>query len=201
MLANFDQMHFLNTFPDFISSVDDPNRQKMAEQVFAEYSKHMAPNIPTFKKGILHHDAHTSNIVVRGSPQEEYKVVAFIDYDDSVDSCYLFELAVFVIDVIAENFDHPNPIELVTPLISGYLHEFDVIKEEINHLYYAVMARCCMSAMVSELQYKNEPWNDYILSSIEPRWKVMELFLKTNKADVDRLWSKAVGKTLENFVS
>ncbi len=192
-------MHFLSTFPSLILSVEDSDRKRMAKQVFAKYSEHMALNIPTFKKGILHNDTHMSNIIVQGSPQEEYKIIAFIDFDDTVDSCYLFELAVFVTDVIAENTDHTNPIELATPLISGYLQEFDVIKEEIKYLYYAVMARCCLVAMVSELQYKNEPWNDYLLSSIEPRWKVLEFLLNTNKTDVDRVWCSAMGKTIEQY--
>ncbi len=192
-------MHFLNTFPNFISSVEDPNRKKLAEQVFIEYSKHVAPIIPTLKRGILHNDAHMSNVVVQGSSQEEYNVVAFIDFDDAVNSCYLFELAAFVTDVIAENVNHRDPIEMVTPLISGFLQEFNIIKGEIEYLYYAVMARSCMLAIFSELQYKNEPWNDYLLLSIEPCWKVLELLLRTGKADVDGVWSKAVGRTLEFF--
>ncbi len=188
-------------FPEFISSVEDPYRKKMAEQVFVEFTTHVAPRIPTFKRGILYNDAHTTNIIVQAS-KEQYKFAAFIDFDDAVNSCYLFELAVLVTDVIAE-FSNPqtNPFELVSPLISGYSQEFELSKEEMGFLYYAVMARCCQVAMVSEVQYKNEPWNDYLVSSIEPRWKVIELLLSTTKAEVDRIWSGAMGKSLNHYLS
>ncbi len=200
VLTNFDQMHFQDMFPEFISSVEDPYRKKMAEQVFVGFTTHVAPRIPIFKRGILYNDAHTTNIIVQAS-KEQYKFAAFIDFDDAVNSCYLFELAVLVADVIAEFADpHPNPIELVTPLISGYSQEFELSKEEMGFLYYAVMTRCCQVAMVSEVQYKNEPWNDYLVSSIEPRWKVIELLLSTPKAEVDRIWSGSMGKSLNHYI-
>lgn len=174
----------------------------MAQQVLLGFKTNIAPNIPTFKRGTIYNDAHTGNIIVQRN-REHYEVVAFIDFDDAVNSCYLFELAVLVTDILAENSDSDEspiePIELVVPLIAGYCGQFELSKEELCCLYDAVMTRCCQMAMVSGVQYKNEPWNGYLQACIEPRWKVIELLLTVPKAEVERIWCSAIGKTIDDY--
>ena len=80
-----------------------------------------------------------------------------------------------------------NPIQLVRPLLDGYLQAFPVSKEELVCLYQSAMARCCQSAMIGEHQFKLEPWNLYLILSPKHMWKLVEELLPISKAEVDRI--------------
>ena len=183
----------------FLSSVDDPDRRKMARAVFAGYKTHVAPKLPSFRRGVIYNDAHTSNIVVRPD-KGHFRVEAFIDFDDAVNSYYVFELAVLLADFLSENIDGDQPIQLVTPLISGYCQEFHLSEDECGCLYQLVMARCCQLGMVTGEQYKREPWNQYLLLSLDPPWRVVDLLLRTEQQDVVRVWVSAIGKSVDDYL-
>lgn len=176
----------------------------MAKEVFTSFRDHVAPHIPSFKQGIIYNDANSSNIVLRPTSQDEYAVAGFIDYDDAVYSCYVFDLGTLLAHMFIENI-YPvgclDPVGFMAPLISGYNQAFPLSQVEMKCLFSVVMARCCQLGMVSGVCYKNEQWNSHIAVYVDSSWRAMELLLSVSKPEIDRMWGGAVGKTLDDYNS
>lgn len=197
ILAGYNLVHFQSTYHKYISTIEDPKRKRMAKEVFVSFSDHVAPHVTLFKHGILYNDANSRNIILkRTTSQDNYEVAGFIDYDDAVYSCYVFDLGTLLAHMFIENIYPDNcldPIAFVAPIISGYYHAFSLSPEELSSLYSVVMACCCQLGMVSAVCYKKEPWNSYILLYVDSSWKAIELLSSTTKTEVDRVWRSAVG--------
>ena len=88
--------------------------------------------------------------------------------------------------------ENENPLQLSCPMLSGYLQAFPMSEEELDCLYYCVLARLCQSAVVGEHKFKQEPWNTYLLTTPAKAWRVMEVIFATTKDEVDRLWTHAI---------
>ena len=167
----------------------------MAERVFKSFEEHVSPKIPLLKWGIIHGDPNGLNIIV-DEDDSRYKVVAIIDFGDCVHTCYIFELAMMLAYAMLEN---AKPLQLSCPMLSGYLQAFPMSAEELDCLYYCVLARLVQTATMGEYLFQQEPWNAYLLTTPAKAWHVMEELLATPKDEVDKMWSDARQKTIEDF--
>ena len=187
-------MKFLDV-QQYMDCLDDPKEREIAEKVVSDFKEHVAPKIPTFKKGIIHGDANGLNIVVKKSDaSDEYELAGIIDFGDCVHSCYIFELGILLAYTMLENIEPVSggsPIEFVVPLLRGFVQAFSFSQEEISSLYYVAMARCCQSAVLGTLSFKKEPWNTYLLTTPRKSWKLLQLMLDTSKEEVEQKWTEA----------
>ena len=193
-LVQWDLNHLL-TNRKLLPHLEEDEERRMAELVLDAFERHVFPKIPNFKKGIMHGDANGLNIIIRKDNHGDYQMVGLIDFGDCVSSCYVFDLGILLAYVMTENLDLKNgtsPIEFVGPILRGYTDAFPLSKEEIDCLYYIVMARCCQSGLNGALSFKQEPWNTYLLNSPAKSWRVIELMLSTSKEKVDKIWTSAL---------
>ena len=160
----------------------------MAEMVFRNFKEHVFPKLTSLRQGIIHGDANGLNIIA-AKQNGSYKISGIIDFGDCVHTCYIFELAIMLAYAMVEN---ENPLQLSCPMLSGYLQAFPMSEEELDCLYYCVLARLCQSAVVGEHKFKQEPWNTYLLTTPAKAWRVMEVIFATTKDEVDRLWTHAI---------
>ncbi len=177
--------------------MDNLSCRANVEKILNYFESFVQPKIPSFSKGVLHDDANGMNVIVKKNEREEYQIVGMIDFDDSVLSCHVFDIALFLTYTMMENLspiDNSNPVDFVSPLLQGYLKNFPLSSEEIGCLYYLVLGRCCQSVVLGEVSYKAEPWNTYLLVSPEKAYKLMDIFLTMGKEKVDEIWSKAILK-------
>ena len=157
--------------------------------------------MPNFTKGIIYGDGNGLNTIIQKDNYDNYQIAGLIDFGDCISSCYVFDLGILLAYVMTENLDLENgmsPIEFVSPTLRGYTDAFPLSNEEMNCLYYIVMARCCQSGLVGMLTFKREPWNTYLLNTQAKCWRVIELILNTSKEEVDMIWGKAL--TTQNGV-
>ena len=87
----------------------------------------------------------------------------------------------------------------MAPLIAGYASVFPLTTIETSCLFHLTLARCCQSAVLGEVSFKAEPWNDYLLATPSKSWKVIELLLSTGHENVNKVWTGAVGKCADDF--
>lgn len=172
--------------------LDDPMKREMVEKSLQGFEEYVLPRVSNFKKGIIYNDASSQNIILqRESSKDEYRVVGMIDFDETVHSCYVFDLAISLAYILMENLSpagYPSPIQFIAPLISGYTSVFPLTTDEQRCLYFLTLARCCQSAVSGEVKFKAEPWNEYLLTTPEKSWRVIELLLRTGKDYVDKCW-------------
>ncbi len=177
-----------------LPAMDNLPRRAMVERILNDFESFVQPKMPKFSTGVLHGDANGMNLIVKKSESDEYQIAGMIDFDDTVLSCHVFEIAIFLAYIMLENLnpiDYPCPVEFVCTLLQGYLQVFPLSKDEISCLYYLVLGRCCQSAVLGEIAYKAEPWNSYLLTTPEKAYKVMEILLAMGKEKVDMIWAKA----------
>ena len=166
----------------------------MAERVLKSFEEHVSPRVPLLKQGIIHGDANGLNIIV-DNHSGSYQIAGIIDFD-CMHTCYVFELATMLAYGMLEN---AMPLQLSCPMLSGYLQAFPMTEEELDCLYYCVLARLVQTAVLGEYQFKEEPWNAYLLTTPAKAWRVMEEILATPKDKVDKMWTNAGQRTLSQY--
>ena len=183
----------LLTFRKILPFPEDDKERVMTRSVLDSFEEHVFPKMSNFKKGIIYGDANGLNIIVQKDRDGDYQVAGMIDFGDCTFSYYVFDLGILLTYVMMENLDHKNDmslIEFVSPILRGYTNALPLSDEELDCLYYIIMARCCQSALNGTYCFKQEPWNTYLLTSPAKSWGLMEFLLKTSKAEVDKLWAK-----------
>ena len=122
------------------------------EQIFNGFEEHVVPVIPKLSRGILHNDPNDLNILVHRNDDSnaEYSVCGIIDFGDCIVSCHVFELAIMMAYAMLSK---ENPIQLVTPLLAGYISAFPLPETDLDCLYWGVLGRLAQSVTNSKYQY------------------------------------------------
>lgn len=188
---DWDLMHF-EGMRKYLHELSDPLQVENGEKIFKAFEEHVAPKIPLFKRGIIHGDLNGLNIVLQEKLSGDgYRVAGFIDFNDSVKTCVIFELGISLAYIMQEN-THPvtcsNVVEFVGPMISAYNSVVGLNAEEIDCLYYLILARCCQTALNGIRAHKAEPWNSYLLTTPQKSWLLIEELINTPKCTVDDTW-------------
>ena len=113
------------------------------------------------------------------------KLCGLIDFGDCIRTCTMFELAITMAYSMLEK---ENPVECVAPVFRAYQDVFPLSREELNCLYYAVLARLCQSAVNGEYHFTLELWNTYLLTTPAHAWRVINILLKLTKERVEEMW-------------
>ena len=180
---DWDLMYFTDV-KQYIPHLKDEGKREVAASVVSMYEEHVIPMIPKMKKGIVHNDINGLNILFNVVPGK-CDFSGLIDFGDSVHTCYLFELAIMLAYGMCEK---ENPVEFVGYMFRGYREVFPLSREELDCLYYAVLARLCLSMVSGEYRFTLEPQNSYILYSVTEAWKLINILLDLTKRGVEEIW-------------
>ncbi len=88
----------------YLPSIRDPKNRRATETVLKNFSKHVAPKIPSLKTGIIWGDAHQHNIIIEerrqgtvdGKQISSFQLAGVIDFANCSNTCYVFELAIML---------------------------------------------------------------------------------------------------------
>lgn len=190
---DWDLIHFPE-LKRYLKDIEDPQNQRNAEKVIQYFEEHVSPKIPSFRRAIIHGDLNGMNIVLKDKlPIDNgYHVAGFIDFNDSIKTCVIFELGISLAHIMSENMfpgSCSSAVEFVGPMIAAYNRVLPLSTEELDSLYYLVLARCCLLAINSVRSFTEEPWNTYMISHREGKWKLVDYLLSIPKHQVDRVWS------------
>ena len=187
----WDLQHFL-CLNNYIPQLTDKQKRATANSIVKLYENTVQPHLPRMKKGVIHGDLHGHNIIVQKSGSEA-EIVGLIDFGDCVCSYYLFELAILV---AYSMLDQINPVEFVVPVIRGYLDVFPLSQEELDILFYAVLALLCTTAVKGECNIALEPGNTHIQHFVPNAWRLLSLLLPMSKDRIDNEWKFRVSSSL-----
>ena len=175
-----------------IPLIESTSKTERSILILDAFEKHVTPKLPKFEQSIIQGDVNGLNIVMeKKNLIDGYQYLSFIDFSDATKTCTVFELAVGLAYIMAENLTPitcSNCFEFVRPMIDGYTSVLPLTKDELDCLYYLVLARCCQSAVNGEICYKQEPWNTYLLLSPGKLWILSDKLLEMTKEKVDQIW-------------
>ena len=185
-------MHFLDSKEQLLQDFDDPDRRNKAEIIYKAYEENVIPKISTFKKGVIHGDINGMNLILKEAIDEDaFHFGGYIDFSECTKSCSVFDLGICMAYMMMENLKPvtcSGVLEFVSPLIRGYNSVLPLNQNEVDSLYYLVLARCCHSAVSGAVQFKAEPSNTYLLTTPEKAWKVIDKLLDTPKEYLNKIW-------------
>lgn len=181
----------------YLKDLDDASQVANGEKIFKAFEEHVSPRIPSFKRGIIHGDLNGLNIVLKRRPHTDdgYHVAGFIDFNDCVKTCVVFELGISLAYIMLDNptpVHCSNVVEFVGPLIGAYNNILPLTAEELDSLYYLVLARCCQTALNGLRSHKVEPTNSYLLTTPRKSWVLIDQLLNTPKSVVDDTWKNYI---------
>ena len=178
--------HFATTAKIKISS--SPHRDTVLF-VVKKFVGEVHPVLHQLNKSIIHFDATRSNILV----DDAHQFKSFIDFGNVIMTCTIFDLAVCLSSFMAYEARWSDGfVKFVGPIVNGYNSVLPLSCEEKSCLYYLVLARCCLVALIAEERCRHEPWNDYIHGMVEKNWRLFHNLLAFSKERVDEIWSKFI---------
>ena len=112
----------------------------------------------------------------------DYDVQGVIDFDDSMQAFYVFEVAIAMMHTLAWSKDMDG-IVAAGYLLAGYQNSMQLPIEEIRLLKVIVAARFVQAQVFSENALLEDAGNTYIASSIEGGWDILRQFWNTSDAE------------------
>lgn len=140
--------------------------------------------------GTLHGDVNDYNILVtEDAYTKRHDVTGILDFGDSINSCYVFEIAIILCYVILGS-DVIDPLEAGGHTLAGYLSEFPLESTDLRVLKECVCGRFAMSLVIGAYSAENDPENaEYLLSTEQKGWSILNRVWSTPKVEIYRLWN------------
>ncbi len=152
----------------------------------------MSPKIPFLRRSIIHGDLNGFNIIVdKNESGDAYHLAGIIDFNDCTKTCTVFDLAVCIAGLMESNLKPlhcSSVIEFVGPIISGYNSVLPLTQDELDSLYYLVLARSLQIVVNGERDFKLEPWNTYILTATQNYRLLIDVLIDISMDQVHKIW-------------
>ncbi len=164
-----------------VVAIEDASNKSNAEKVIRNFEEFVSPRLSSFRKGIIHTDLNGHNIILKQDPTgSAYHVAGFIDFNDSIQTCIVFELGVSLAHIMRDMLRPAvtDTVELVGPLVSGYNSVLPLTPDELDSLYHIVLARSVFLAINAERVCRTDPANTaHVISSISKSWAFVHAML------------------------
>ncbi|MBK8986143.1 MAG: phosphotransferase [Chloroflexi bacterium] len=166
----WDLAHAADTISRHLDYIADPDHRALVERRLTDFVAHVAPRLPELRRSAIHGDGNDYNILVTADTRRPRRLAGLIDFGDMVHSCTLFELAIAAAYVM---MDKPDPLAAAGHLVAGYHAALPLADLELELLYPLILARICVSVVMSAYQQTLHPDDPYIVISEKPAWALL----------------------------
>ncbi len=151
-----------------ISSIPDPRRRAILEQVFFRFQALAAPLLPQLPQGLIHGDINDDNVLVAHS-----RVAGILDFGDCLANPIICDLA---IALAYHTLDEAQPLKAASDIIGAYHRIRPLSPRELTVLFPLVCARLAVSVIISEQRRQIDPDRASWFVSEKRAWKRLEDF-------------------------
>ncbi|XP_055387318.1 hydroxylysine kinase [Condylostylus longicornis] len=188
------QLEAVPKLKDFLFVLQDHGRKEIVEQVIEAFEKKVLKNFDQYESGVIHGDFNEQNILVEiPKGLKDYHIIGVIDFGDTHIAPLIFELAIAMTYMMLEEKD------LATGglVIAGYssIRVISLMEKEI--LKECVAARLCQSLVLGAYTHSLDPGNDYVLTTQEAGWNLLESLWKENLNKIDEIWDNTADEYLK----
>lgn len=149
------------------------------------------PEDHRLRKQVIYGDANEHNILLEPDRKSAGRVIGLIDFGDATESFLAAEpaLALTYALMLSDNKDR----EKVASQIIGAYHSLNPLKkEELDLIFYLILARLVVSLTMAAWRKSVEPGNTYMRISEEPGWKLLDYLLSENPEKWRRLFYRSL---------
>jgi 4-aminobutyrate aminotransferase-like enzyme/Ser/Thr protein kinase RdoA (MazF antagonist) len=156
---------------DYLDHIARPERRAMVEHFLAQFEAQVLPVLPTLRTSVIHNDANDYNILVGEAHTVPRQVVSLLDFGDMVQTYTVCDVAIAAAYAMMHKAD---PLTAAAQVVAGYHEVFPLTEAELEVLYPLICIRLCVSVVNSAYQQKVEPGHDYLTTSEQPAWALLE---------------------------
>lgn len=149
-----------------VHHITDAGRRVLVTQLLERIDDEVLPVAAKLRQSVIHGDANDFNVVVRDD-----HVVGLIDWGDMVHSATVTDLAIAAAYVMTGKND---PLGAAAHVVAGYDAELPLTDSERRVLYPLIIARLCMSVVISAARRAQAPDVAYYRVHEAPAWAVLE---------------------------
>lgn len=187
------QLESVPRLAEFVYALKCEQRQEIVDEVLVEFEKRVLAHRDEFARGIIHGDFNEQNIVVQQTAaDDEWRIDAVIDFGDTSESAYVFELAIAMAYMILQGGD----VATGGLVLAGYGTVRTVPEAERRVLRVCVAARLCQSLVLGAYSHAQDPGNEYVLSTQARGWELLEKLWREPEEKVLELWQQTGDKYL-----
>ena len=153
--------------------ITDRRRREIVVGVLRRVDEEVLPVASRLRRSVIHGDANDYNIVVSNSPPGSGQVqsVGLIDFGDMVHSATVTDLAIAAAYVMTGKHD---PLGAAAHVVAGFEAELPLSDAERRVLYPLILARLCVSVVISAARRARAPEVAYYRVHEQPAWAVLE---------------------------
>src|SRR5436190_1961055 len=146
--------------------IADQGRRALVTRLLQRVDDEVLPVAERLRRSVIHGDANDFNMVVRDD-----RVVGLIDFGDMVHSATVTDLAIAAAYVMTGAHD---PLGAASHVVAGYHHELPLTDAEQRVLYPLILARLCVSVVISAARRARAPDVAYYRVHEAPAWEALE---------------------------
>ncbi len=155
---------------DYVACIEDTERRALIERLLHRYETEVAPQLPQFRKSVIHNDPNDYNVIVNEATAQPRLVVSLIDFGDMLQTATVFEIAIASAYAL---LDKPDPLASAAQVIAGYHEAYPLTEAEIALLYDLICSRLMVSVVNSAQRKRQHPDDPYITISERPAWDAL----------------------------
>ena len=167
-----------------LEHVEAPARRELVTACLDRAEEEVLPQLLETRAQVIHNDANDYNVLVDASGTA---VTGLLDFGDMVHSRLACEPAVAMAYVMMDN---PHPISAARHFLVGYQSVCPLTETEIRLLPNLIVARLCVSVLLSAHRRRTRPDNAYLTVSEAPAWRLLNILATL---DVDELGAELAG--------
>ncbi len=177
--------------------IADPAARRQLDYCLMQYETLVLPEDHRLRRQVIYGDANEHNILLEPGRKSGGRIIGLIDFGDASESFLAAEPAIALTYALMLSADREK--EKVASKIIGAYHSVNPLrKEELDLIFYLVLARLVISLTMAAWRRSVEPDNAYMRISEEPGWKLLDYLLSENPEKWRRLFYRSCGHEPES---
>ena len=160
-------------FQPFINHIAEADAREILNRVFNRFRDHVKPRLDKTRHQIIHHDAHSGNVIV--DPDDHERITGLIDFGDMLHGPIVADLAVAA-DAASEH--NPDLLTTIADVASGFDDSYPLTEDEIDLVFDVVVTRYALTAAITAARDALAPDEPPHLDSYEPYVTAVDALLK-----------------------
>lgn len=154
---------------NYINDIETDEIKELIEYFYNRYDTYVAPRLKKMRSAVIHSDANTYNLVVKGE-----EISGLIDFGDMLFGKQINELAITLGYAMMDVDDF---FAVSRALITGYTAEFKLNEDELEILFDLACMRLVMSVCISSnrvIKATSDEHREYLLVTQAPAIRTLK---------------------------